>query len=171
MLLADACAGQETSHLRHRRTGTPSISHNLTGRISFWEKSKTPLATNRGGGYRRPLNGRFVNTSFPFLVRDCRWSYSKNQLTNWFCSSISCMRRGVTGQGAELALNPTTTPLGSFPPWDGGTLVMRTASPLRTADSLSWLRAGWKGETTAGPACASWGGWIVRSSNLETAYG
>jgi hypothetical protein len=82
----------------------------LTLGNSILEKSKTRLATNRVGGYSNRLNGRFVNTSLPFLVRDCRWSHLKrpakylvlllNFLHETGCDGTGCVVGGIANDDA-----------------------------------------------------------------------
>lgn len=131
----------------------PALSHLRvpnTGRITILEKSKRVLASLRRGGYRPALDGRFVNTGLPFLVRDCRWIRTSFVLANSLVLKLNfCMRRGVTGQGAALACSLTATPLSSFPPWDGGTPVWMTASPPRTGWQPTRAAVGLEGRSAS----------------------
>lgn len=129
------------------------------------------LQRAHAGAIRAALNGRFVKSGLPFLVQDCRWSNAYKP-ANYLVLLLNFLHEtGCDGTGCVVSLMLTTTPLSSFPPWDGGTVVMPTARPQDPpTGSLGCRRVGRVERLQVLRALPGAIG-MVRLSNLETAYG
>ena len=144
----------------------------LTGRIRVYGKSKWALATNRVGGYRNRLNGRFVNTSLPFLVRDCRWSKAQDQ-TNYLVLLLNFLHEtGCDGTGCGVGVIANDDALEFVSALGRGhaghadrALSPRLPGSVHASGRLERVKRPLVLRALPGAIG------IVRSSNLETAYG
>ena len=151
---------------------TPRFWAVLTGRISIWEKSKSPLATKLVGGYSTPLSGRFVNSGLPFLVLDCRWSKRTDQ-TNYLVLLLNFLHEtGCDGTGCVVGVIANDDTL-EFVSASGRGHVGHAdhePSPYRPVASHGFRLGGRVKRPRVLRALPGAIG-LVRSSNLETAYG
>ncbi len=144
----------------------------LVGRISFWGKSKSPLATKLVGGYRSPLSGRFVNSGLPFLVQDCRWSKAYRP-ANYLVLLLNFLHEtGCDGTGCVVGVRADDDALKFVSALGRGHVghADHEPSPYRPVASHGFGLAGRVKRPRVLRALPGAVG-IVRSSNLETAYG
>ena len=126
----------------------------------------------RSGRYTLRLNGRFVNTGLPFLVQDCRWSKRTDQ-TNYLVLLLNFLHEtGCDGTGCVVGVSANDDTLEFVSALGRGRVghCDREPSAYWPVAYMGCLRSGRVKRLRVLRALPGAIG-IVRSSNLETAYG